>query len=575
MKNKVSTAVVTAGLLAGILGSAFAPAAKGRDTVVTSSPLKASLTDVNWDSDYLDNYNGDSSAPAGSFSLTSFDAWNGTHGNDDYAFHFNFYTKVNGSAEVELTTADVKVVSSNSKILVALADDQAATDACSDTALAPYFSTTDVQTDMSYLNDGWDAFNVCVKTAAEDTAATGTIKVYAGIPVAGANNATYVLMYTVDVTAMGPVASLTQSIADGFKYVANNNDGLEGWLKIVAKDSNGTVLNGDTASPSDGADLASYNSSDTFGPALAVNSTHYDESDVEYFNDSTADSLYGIMGGTLSDANQYYYLDSGTCDSASTNYDAGDEGTSLSLKAQLDNLALNEGVGTLPVEVLSNAISITCTLNDNEQIITGISATVTSGTGKNPVDADDHSLSGDIIATVTDSTGRPMGDGGNDLTWDFDHTATSTLNVAYDNTPGAAVGGKLTVGSLAPDNLTAFKKYTYTFTVADANKSVDLDQAKTVSLSYTAINPTTIKAVLNVAKTSAKVTVNFGADAAGEYAFLVVETATGTQTEYRTMANASGVATWTLGRRKQTVYLSAYSDASGIDDSNLLAVTYK
>jgi hypothetical protein len=41
------------------------------------------------------------------------------------------------------------------------------------------------------------------------------------------------------------------------------------------------------------------------------------------------------------------------------------------------------------------------------------------------------------------------------------------------------------------------------------------------------------------------------------------------------MANASGVATWTLSLRKQTVYLSAYSDASGIDDSNLLAVTYK
>ena len=98
---------------------------------------------------------------------------------------------------------------------------------------------------------------------------------------------------------------------------------------------------------------------------------------------------------------------------------------------------------------------------------------------------------------------------------------------------------------------------------------------KTLSFNYTLTNPTTIKAVLNKAKTSAKVTVDFGADAAGEYAFLVVETATGTQTEYRAMANASGVATWTLGRRKQTVYLSAYSEVSGIDESPLLAVTYK
>jgi len=579
MKNKVSTAVVTAGLLAGILGSAFAPAAKGRDTVTTTSPIKPSLTTIDWDG--FNNYNDDDasfSAYSGEvFTDVAYDTEDSDYlgyGSDNYDFNFEVFTKVDGDLAEELTTADVKVVSSNSKILVALADNDSDTDECDDDDLQDYFNTTDVQTDLT--PDG-SSFNVCVKPAAEDTAADGTIKVYAGIPVDGANNATYVLVYTINVTFMGPVATLTQSIADGYKYVANDNDGLEGWLKIVGKDANGTILNDASDTPSDGDALYddTWDSHD-FTEATGNTKAH-NNSAVDYFDLNTADSLADINAdGDLSDANQYYYLEDNTCNSADTDYyDAGDEGKSLTLKVAYTTDALNLGDGTLRTTVTSNAITITCTLNDGDDKITGISATVTSGTGKNPVDAAGDDLYGAIVATVTDSAGRPMGDGGDAYTWSYDDTAAGWMDVSTDTTPGSPVGGKLELAEFSPSSIPAFKKYTYTFKVNDADRGTVGNQAKSATLSYTAINPTTIKAVLNKAKTSAVVTVNFGADAAGEYAFLVVETATGKQTEYRKMANASGVATWTLNLRKQTVYLSAYSDASDVEESNILAVTYK
>jgi len=580
MKNKVSTAVVTAGLLAGILGSAFAPAAKGRDTVTTTSPIKPSLTTIDWNG--FNNYNADDasfSAYSGEvFTDVAYDYEDSDYlgyGSSNYDFYFEVFTKVDGDLAEELTTADVKVVSSNSKILVALADNNSATDNCDDDALQAYYNTTDVQTDLT--PDDGSSFNVCVKPAAEDTAANGTIKVYAGIPVDGANNATYVLVYTINVTFMGPVATLTQSIADGYKYVANDNSTLNGWLKIVGKDANGTILNDASDTPSDG-DALYDDTWDSYAFTEATGNTkHHNTDAVDYFYWDSYDNLANFMeDDTLSDAQQYFDLEDHTCNSANTDYyDAGDEGKSLTLKVAYTTDALNLGDGTLRTTVTSNAITITCTLDNGDDKITGISATVTSGTGKNPVDANGDDLAGAIVATVTDSAGRPMGDGGSDYTWSYDNTAAGWMNVSTDTTPGEPVGGELELATFSPSNIPAFKKYTYTFKVNDADRGTAGAQAKSATLSYTAINPTTIKAVLNKAKTSAVVTVNFGADAAGEYAFLVVETATGKQTEYRKMANASGVATWTLNLRKQTVYLSAYSDASGVEESNMLAVTYK
>jgi hypothetical protein len=80
---------------------------------------------------------------------------------------------------------------------------------------------------------------------------------------------------------------------------------------------------------------------------------------------------------------------------------------------------------------------------------------------------------------------------------------------------------------------------------------------------------------MNAARTVATVTVNFGVDAEGESAYLDVETATGSVKTYRKIANASGVATWTIALRRQTVFMAADSSVTGVAVSNLAVVTFR
>jgi hypothetical protein len=550
IKKKFATAVATASLLAGLFGSAFVPSAYGAGRpapVADPVPPKASLTVLTTGA-AVDKETGKNNF--GYLSSESSAAVSGATA--------NIIVAINSAGNADLTTADLRATSSNDDITVAWAYEADGTeDSCADmdSAGEDSFSDEDIVEEVVDLAAGAGTYSLCLASADTDTAATSTVTIYAAEAGTSADDG-WVLLKTVTVTAIGPTDSMALSIADGYKYVMEENAAVSDWLTIACRDENGTLINNGTGTISVGNDCGTVVEATTNpknGADVAIN----------FIDDATngADAVTG--------AKSDWDLNAQTCNN-STDADETDAGSSYSLKV---------AIGT----VVSNAVSITCTGSDAR--ISKV--TITDAVGPQVYDdgsGDDNSL--DIMAVVVDEEGRPFGDGANDLDFGvlaFDGDAdvvteleTNDLDLS-DVDVTELVGGEILLSHI-DDGFDFGRRGKFTISVEISEPDLgDADEdALEGAVVYTASasESVTIAKTMAAGKRSATITVEFGEDSAYARAAFFVENSNGVVKEYLRRANAEGVATFKLARRKATFYVFADLDAGGAP-TDILEIKFK
>ena len=593
IKNKFATAVATASLLAGLFGSAFVPSAMGAvilpvDTVVAK---------------YTTLTEGGEVQQAGSAKVFGFQ----TEDSDDgvspsgasVGVNANAYIDIAlftagaagaGTTKLDLTDAVnadavLKATSSNSAVNVGWAYDNDTTDvlpadsdgagadtdgdgsvdavACNgDITVATTSSVTDVtgSDNAGALDDtnvaGYPTahsgvFRLCLAAETNATAATSTIT----ITWDGA------VVTTFTVTAVGPIASLTASITGGYKYLAEDNDYLDEWLTIIAKDAAGVQING--AENTVSAEEITLND-------WTDNPLNQQGDPIAVFDSSMDGDTIGT--GT---ADIGYDVDDDVCQSETgAGEDDGDAGNSYAVKFE-------DASG----DIVSNAVTITCTLNSDGARVTAVNPEVLTATGSpnatggitynETAAGSDDQLS--LVATVVDEDGVSLGDGARDMDFDWSFSGDADLDHSTGYATHRATGGVATVGYLEPDT-SRFGRFTYTVTAADSDLAITAagDDAveKAFTKTFTAINSassSTITKVRNAAKTIAVFTADMGEDAAFDTVVFTVELKNGTVVEYNRRANANGVAKLTLSKRNTTVYVYATYN----DDTNVIKSVFR
>ena len=569
IKNKLVTAVTTAGLLAGLFGSAFVPAANAARVGAADPAPKASVTTVAEDDSGL--------IMEGATNKFGFLSSNSDQDNahNDVAITFD----INSAGGVALQTADLKAVSSNSAVEVAWAySAAAAADDCddidhdgADNILANIgagteeadnvdaFAASDIVLEAPDVATG--EYTLCLAAATATSAGTSTVTISA----AAAGTEEFVVLKTLTVTAIGPIASLTLSITDGYKYVAEGNGELGEWLTLVGKDSNGTVINGDEDTISEGFDLV-----DTV--------TEWEDNPLHSDGDTAINFWTGDSGVNNADGGSTLYdLEGNTCLDADDD-DFDDAGNSFSLK-----------VANAAQTVVSNAVTITCT-TDSVLVarVTRIYAEATTGASvyNETATGSDDFLS--LFAVVVDANGMPLGDGAEeqDYGWSIDGAAAITSEFT-DNGAEVAVGGEIELGTLcetiAAGACTAGidfgrnGRFTYAVAAADSNLSTATNVELEVELTYTAVgeDDVAISQTRNAAKTRATIAADMGESNAFERIEFSVELANGTVKTFIRRANASGVATLVQSRRNTTVYVFADVEDGGGSPTDVLKVVFK
>ncbi len=564
------TAVTTAGLLAGLFGSAFVPVANGAGRTSGDATVKAKYTEVTVEATGDVDAIGTSTSKfqvESSLSSAGGRTVDGTVLAGDH-FVWNLFTA--GAAGAGTTALVVgpgdtlKATSSNSAVVVAWAYDNAGTpDTCNDldgvdtTNTDGAFSASDSVTDVVPFGTDYTADNAGtpeVDTNGDDYKADSDyVLCVAAKTAASAGTSTITVSYngttagSITVTAVGPVASLTASIADGYKYIAEDNDILGSWIKVVAKDAAGTVING------------AANSASALGLTL-------EDDEASLPENAQGEIIEAFLedGTALTDANPIsasldrYSVAAGVCaedsGSAANPEGDGDAGKSYSFKFVSEN------------DVVSNAITITCTLNSDGARITKITPEATTGDL-----AYDDGLGGDdlisVVATVVDAAGRPLGDGA-DAGVDFNETAA--LAVVHDAelaeaiTAVAFVGGEYEVFTIETLNtLTDAGRYAYSITLSSIDLSVDAGDEieKKYSFAYYAVDgeayTATISRTMNKAKTQATITADMGPELGMTAITFTAELPSGATRTYKRKANADGIAVLRLNMRNRIVEVYA------------------
>jgi hypothetical protein len=584
IKRKVLTAVTTAAMLAGVFGAAFVPSASA--VLITADPVVLpKYTTLTEGALLQETSNGskifglqssaaqdNASADAASIIVDLFSAGAGGVGTTGYDFATN--------------DLQLKATSSSSKVKVAWSyENDGTSDTCGDVDTTGTFNTTNIQEGVASLtNDANDSdFRLCIAADTATSAGTSTINVYA-------NN---VLASTFTVVVVGPVASLTLSIVDGYKYISEDNDLLDDWLKVVAKDSAGTVINGASNTVSDETITVDN---------YADNPEHAQTEAAVVFvaNNFTSDS----DGATAASMNRLD-VSAGVClddsGTAANPENDGEAGTSFALAVQDDTDS----------DIVSNTVTITCTGDEQGAKVTAVAAEATTGglTYTESGAGTDGDLS--ITATVTDAAGRPLGDGADtfDVFADFQATAGGYNDLEWESLESEiAVGGEIEVGYLEPAGGTVAKKYSYTVNiqVADQGPVTDGDcdttatdeaatgtsevdaildddtdcVSKSYALTYTSVDADAFEVETTVfrnkARTTARIVVDFGEDNAMELVDFTVEFANGDVVTYSRKANANGVATFRLSRRNTTVTVLAEAFGGTTDlASEYLEIRYR
>ena len=548
IKKKFATAVATASLLAGIFGSAFVPSAlAARGDFDDPKPKYTTIT-----------------AAAGILENDDADAWGFESDDSDAAvaedtatLTFTLWSAgAAGDGTVSVPTADLIATSSSTSLLVAWANvDDEAEDTCEeiDESGTDYFAKSDSLVDTSEHTEDEGDYVLCLAAAEDDSSANATIKIEAR---AGDSTGSYVTIDTVSVRVLGPTASLTLSITDGYKYIANENTELDSWITVVGKDAAGNVLNGADGSVTEGLELPAEIADWDDNPDNAAGDP------IVFLADSNEEA-------DADGAKTEYDVNADACNEGDGDEVAGDEGESYAVKVQTAN------------DVVSNAITITCTLDSTEATVTAVTASDTTGP---QVWAGEDDADITYTATVKDADGRPLGDGAAEVDFVFTANYAASTDVdteltANDMAGEVAVGGEIGV-TFIDDGFDFGRrgKFTMTFTADDSDLGTDDDVEKSFTLSYVATGSedTTISSELGAKKRKATITADMGEDNAYLRVDFFVELQNGDVKTFTRRANGEGVATLIQKRRNTTIVV--YADLAGDDagsPTDLLEITFK
>lgn len=481
MKNKFVTAVTTAGLLAGILGSAFVPSVKAAAGVPVPFKLGAA-------------------AAAGVTLLQA---------------GYSATTEA-GTAALPLLT--VGTTAESLTVDVSELKDEFGTLVTGTVSLS---ATGDVK----FVAGGTALYNAGLTAGSASTGADIVISV-AGVSATAYGTGTVVISFagtsaTIYYDVVGPLASITLTNGDGFSHLAAGIAGTADKLTYVEKDAAGTTLTASAATTvsasQDGATAADV-------PAATAAGNYV---------------LEGTGAGKLR-------IDAAACLAA----DAGKTRT-VAIK-----------IGT----VTSNTISFVCTLD-------GASAVLTSA------ELDDTTLyaggTAKVVYTFTDGT-RKLGFG----------AVVGTIAVAAVDFPNsfdsAAASTKSTMGTFAATGLVVDKNGQATsvaavvtaaakvalgnrqvkLTVTDADLVTASAQEKVITLKYSIIDEMVDDSDATIVKVKYTVTADFGAAfAKKKISFVVENIATGSVVTYVRKANASGKASYTIGRKGSFEIYAMVGDA--------------
>ncbi len=458
MKNKFVTAVTTAGLLAGILGSAFVPSVRAAAGVLDATETTFSETELEG--------SGTSAAP---YLLVSADTAADAESDATVAFD------IEDSNGADIPENTVWTASTTGAIRMSN-------------------GAAKVTSYSGYVGAGGD---ISIEMAVAATTSTGT-------------------------------GSLTLTVGGGTKTVYFRAVGATSSLTLT--NAGATALAGGTASTVNKIELAV---ADAAGYALAA------PTDAAVTWELGASSA-GAIGDVVEAGNDgKYSLDTTACDAATSLTVVGDTAKSFTVRAKVG-------------DVYSNYVSVKCTDNGQFAVLTGLA-----------IDAKSYDVATNPKVTFTfqDGFGNLLGEGGTvNIDGGMDITAVGYGGKLLDGTASVATftdadgtitaaGGMGKVEQTITSGATALGKEWMVFKVADKDLGTTGAQAASYTVRWTLIEPQP-EDEATIVKSGYKVTADFGdLGAKKKISFVVENVATGAVVTYVRKANASGVASYTIGRK--------------------------
>ena len=552
IKKKFVTAITTAGLLAGLFGSAFVPSALARGGAGTApAPGLSGWRFTSEDSlpDFDQSGVDVLSGADGGTAMSAVIASHQDTGEDDLSIGFELRDSDNDPIQVAtLVATSTGFVEVGWALRERFATNQngngpykfAECDSnyLDDSAFGLSDTVTDAKSDgdqdgyyVNHVDEG--EFFLCFRVKDATKPGKSTITV----------TANGVKLTTITMTVLGDLASLTLSAKRGYTAVATGNAEIDEFFTVIGKDSAGQAINQIA-----GIDLYLNEYTNE-----AITEAGSDDADV--IEDAQGDTMDFVTDSF--DRTSSLDLEASICDVESyTGAGDADAGESYALAVEMLNWD-----GDV---ITSNAVTASCTGADSKAVLSNIVAETATGeadwAASTAGEADSDGVIA-IYATVKDSAGRLMG---LDNTIGFDITLNADFDTDLDLTEvesQVGPGGKIMLGYIVPD-MTALAKYSYEVTIADSNFGTALAQELVTTLYYTAASGIeldySLSRVRNAAKTVATWTADYGVACSNARIEFNWENADGTKfgtVERR--ANISGVAKFSLARRNQTIFVYA------------------
>jgi len=565
ISKKFVTAVATAGLLAGLFGSAFVPSAMARGESVPDTDTSGGWDDTShafyapqywWGANWwnLNWWDGELAMGKNNASLQNAPVWmsalsigaedsSNSDGNNEYGDN-GFAAARDMSVGIYLenadgnpiTEADIEVTSTG-KVEVAIANSgDTATEngriTCRDNQLNDVFGLTDSLDGVTSGGDwnGAGVYFVCVQPASKNVRGDAKVTI----------KANGVVVASIDFHVVGDLDRAEISITEGYNRIAAGNAEQDDFFTVKLYDSADQQLNTNT-------DDGYYNWVEYAYGYAQIGGT--DAGDLP--ENAAGNTLPFLDTDDWGDQPGVKDLESSTCATA-------DAGATYDVSMEWENY---DGDW-----ITSNEVSIVCTGARSKAVLSNIVAEYVKGEADwaaSAVAEDDADGVIGVYGTVKDANGQLLG---LDATVGF--TVTADEVGAYTDL-GLTVlkskmlaGGKMLLGYIVPDMGTVAAKRGYTFTVTDSDFSTTGAQKLETTLTYEAVSADeviyTLTRVRNAAKTSATWTADYGLMCSNAYITFNWENNDGSKDGSVTRkANVDGIAKFTMNRRNTAIFVYA------------------
>jgi hypothetical protein len=571
------TAVTTAGLLAGLFGSAFVPAANAAGTDVDAVAIRNSFTEVE------DGYDVDVAvvlAPTGSatrpYVLYAPDANTGgaaaTAVTDFVCFQIAEADLVDKNGDALSDQDDVSASVSVSGSIILFAEDSATAAAVVDSDDEGDYGTAAFTSES--ISDG---IAFCATVSDDDLAGSGIVTVKV-------NN---VVVKTVNITVAGPTTSVATASRVG-EWVAMDNDAVAGAMSVTFRDATGRSLYATGIDLDDIEEHAIRGAEGTSVIRYYVDDVAVGDNDSALASENVAtgqrrvdlatelcDSATDDVGAAHTvyvvidrDGDDTDTRESGDLVSSGTTFKCSDSAANWSLKG----LSFYDGVATATEVALGDYVYLTIDVEDGSgnPLGVGIDADLTLLIAENTLEQGGDLVGASFFPIELD-TGNYDATGAQLFEVDGDGLCVADGDNVDSATDGDAAlnfleAGKVFLCYQASYNVTGKHVVRMTLDQYEGATAIELAQ-QTVSASITVVDPsasgTTGNSAATIARNAAKTTATITIPAAaGKLVTITIENVkTGaTKTYYRKAAAVTGVAKFTLRKAGKWEVFASYSN---------------